>query len=115
MDGKTDICIKNNLGENLLIAECKIWHGKEHFLRSIDQLLSYLTWRDVYISLIVFVESRDFSLAIHSAKKAVEEHPNFIQHRSSERGNVLSCVIRHPRNEAISINPEIMFFHFPKK
>jgi hypothetical protein len=43
--GKTDILIRAQ-GKNIFIAECKFWKGEKVFLETIDQLLSYLSWRD---------------------------------------------------------------------
>jgi hypothetical protein len=51
--GKTDICIefKNRAA---FVGECKLWKGDKALLEAIDQLLRYLTWRDVKAALIVF-------------------------------------------------------------
>lgn len=43
--GKTDILIREG-DRNVFIAECKFWHGEKQLLETIDQLLSYLSWRD---------------------------------------------------------------------
>lgn len=51
-NGKTDIHIPFN--ESVFIAECKIWHGLKAFISAIEQLLSYTTWRDKKISMIIF-------------------------------------------------------------
>ncbi len=51
--GKTDISVefKNRAA---FIAECKIWSGDSKLLEAVDQLLGYLTWRDVKTALIIF-------------------------------------------------------------
>jgi hypothetical protein len=51
--GKTDILIRVE-GENIFIAECKIWRGEKSFTEAIDQLLSYLSWRDTKAAIVVF-------------------------------------------------------------
>jgi hypothetical protein len=43
--GKTDILIRVE-GKNVFIAECKFWKGEKALLATLDQLLSYLSWRD---------------------------------------------------------------------
>ena len=51
--GKTDIYIPFD-DHAAYIAECKCWHGRKAFLRAIEQLFSYTTWRDTKVSVIVF-------------------------------------------------------------
>jgi len=43
--GKTDILTRVE-DRNAFIAECKFWMGEKAFLAALDQLLSYLSWRD---------------------------------------------------------------------
>lgn len=58
--GKTDIIIKVE-NKNVFIAECKFWHGSKAFDEAVDQLLSYLTWRDSKCALLVFNRTKDSS------------------------------------------------------
>ena len=51
--GKTDIRIEDQ-NRAAFVAECKIWHGEEKLLESIDQLLGYLTWRDCKGAMVIF-------------------------------------------------------------
>lgn len=53
-NGKTDIYIPCSGDHAAYIAECKCWHGPKAFLKAIDQLFSYTTWRDTKVSVIVF-------------------------------------------------------------
>lgn len=76
--GKTDILIryKNN---NVFVAECKFWSGKKDHLKAIDQLLSYLTWRDSKTAIIYFVKNREISPVLDQIVESTSEHPNFIE------------------------------------
>jgi hypothetical protein len=56
--GKTDILIRAG-DRNVFIAECKFWGGQKRFAEAIDQLLSYLTWRDCKCALLVFNRTKD--------------------------------------------------------
>ena len=33
-------------GKNVVIAECIVWKGEKSFLATLDQIVSYLSWRD---------------------------------------------------------------------
>jgi hypothetical protein len=75
-NGKTDILIRVE-DRNVFIAECKIWAGPAKFRDAIDQLLSYLTWRDTKAALILFIRTGRTSEVIAKAVAEIEGHPNF--------------------------------------
>lgn len=68
--GKTDICIE---AENraAFIAECKMWKGQKQVEEAIDQLDSYLTWRDCKNALIYFVRNKNFIGVTENMKTAL--------------------------------------------
>ncbi|MDC7242667.1 MAG: hypothetical protein PQJ44_01495 [Sphaerochaetaceae bacterium] len=76
--GKTDISIKYE-STNLFIGECKIWKGPKVLTSTIDQILSYLTWRDSKAAIMMFVPNKDISSVVASAKETIKNHPNFIR------------------------------------
>ncbi|MGH2651770.1 MAG: hypothetical protein ACRDHK_11235, partial [Actinomycetota bacterium] len=43
--GKTDILVRVE-DRHVFVGECKWWEGEKAFLAAVDQLLSYLPWRD---------------------------------------------------------------------
>ena len=75
-DGKTDILIRKD-GKNVFIAECKFWKGEKAFLETIDQLLSYLSWRDTKTAVVVFNRNAGFSAVLAKIAEITPEHPNF--------------------------------------
>jgi hypothetical protein len=87
-EGKTDILIKYQ-DRILFIAECKIWRSDDYFLKGVDQLLSYLTWRDTKTSYIIFSKNRDVTRVIAQSKQLIQSHPNFI---ATEKSISDSCV-----------------------
>ena len=58
--GKTDILIRHE-NSNVFVAECKFWAGRQKHLATIDQLLTYLTWRDSKTAVICFVDRQNFT------------------------------------------------------
>jgi hypothetical protein len=75
-NGKTDILIRHE-GKNIFIAECKFWSGEKSFLETIDQLLTYLSWRDTKAAVMIFNKNRDFSVVLQKIKDTVPQHPLF--------------------------------------
>lgn len=78
-NGKTDIFCSRSDDQVELIAECKFWHGERAFLEAIDQLLSYTTWRNDKLAIIMFVPNVDINKAIDTAKQSIQYHQNYVR------------------------------------
>lgn len=74
--GKTDILIRVE-GRNVFVAECKFWKGEKAFLATIDQLLSYLSWRGTKAAVVVFNTNADFTAVLGKIAEATPKHPQF--------------------------------------
>jgi hypothetical protein len=73
--GKTDILIRSE-DRNIFVAECKFWHGEVGFLETVDQLLSYLSWRDTKTAVVIFNKNKNLSGVLATIKDAMEKHPH---------------------------------------
>lgn len=76
-NGKTDILIKHE-GKNLFVAEFKFWGGEKLYSETIDQLLSYLTWRDTKTAIVIFNRNKGFSGVLEKIRETTKAHINFI-------------------------------------
>jgi hypothetical protein len=74
-EGKTDILIRVD-GKNIFIAECKYWDGPKKLTDTLDQLLSYSSWRDTKVAVILFNRRKNFSAVLEAIPPAVEAHQN---------------------------------------
>jgi hypothetical protein len=74
--GKTDILIRHG-DRNAFIAECKIWRGPKGVPDALEQLLSYLVWRDSKAALIMFIKTADPAATIEKLHSAVEAHSSY--------------------------------------
>jgi hypothetical protein len=74
--GKADIRLKVFEGE-ILVAECKYWHGEEEYLLAIGQLFRYLTWRHNYGLVIVFSKNFGFTDVLNKIKEASQKHNSY--------------------------------------
>jgi hypothetical protein len=75
-EGKTDILIRNH-GRNIFIAECKFWNGAEALLKTIDQILNYLSWRDTKTAILLFNRNKNFTDVLAQIPNITKKHPNF--------------------------------------
>lgn len=75
--GKTDIYLKINKG-NILICECKIWGGQALYIKTIDQLRGYLTWRHNYGIMITFVRTKNFTKILTESEEAIKSHESYL-------------------------------------
>lgn len=74
-EGKTDILVRVQ-GKNVFIAECKYWGGPKKLSDTLDQLLSYSSWRDTKVAVIIFNRRKSFSGVLESICPTVDAHPN---------------------------------------
>jgi hypothetical protein len=79
--GKTDILVREG-DRNVFIGECKIFDPKnkqsvDHVvIGALNQLLSYLVWRDTKAALLLFIRDANVSAVISKALAAIRSHPN---------------------------------------
>lgn len=74
--GKTDILIRVQ-DRNIFIGECKIWRGPKTVTDALDQLLTYLVWRDTKAALLLFIKQGDVTAITRKAISKIEEHSNY--------------------------------------
>ncbi len=74
-EGKTDILVRVE-NKNIFIAECKYWKGPKMLTDTIDQLLSYSSWRDTKVAIIVFNKNKNFTDVLEIIKPTVVGHSN---------------------------------------
>jgi hypothetical protein len=75
--GKTDILVRYD-DRNVFIAECKFWSGPKGLLEAVDQLLSYLCWRDTKTAIVLFNRNVNMSTVLEGVPATMREHPNYI-------------------------------------
>lgn len=73
--GKTDILIREQ-DRNIFIAECKFWRGEKSFTDTLDQILSYLSWRDTKAAVLIFNRNKRFSEVLAKIKETAEADPH---------------------------------------
>jgi hypothetical protein len=73
-EGKTDILVRVN-GRNIFVAECKYWRGTKSFFKTIDQLLSYLSWRDNKSAIVIFNRNKSLTDVLRTIPAVVHSHP----------------------------------------
>lgn len=77
--GKTDLCIEQD-NRAAFVGECKIWTGAAGLAAALDQLLSYLTWRDSKAALIMFnTKNKEFSKILETMPQTLRGHPQFLR------------------------------------
>lgn len=112
--GKTDILIRVE-DRHIFIGECKIWHGQQAFTEAIDQLLTYLTWRDTKAALLLFIRTGTLSDIAPKALAALRSHPNFKRAGTHDDLGERHDVILHAKDDpAREIKVAFMPFVLPK-
>jgi hypothetical protein len=112
--GKSDILIRNREKEVLLVAECKLWNGKIHLSKALDQLFErYVIWRDGKAALIIFnTKASGFTKVIETALETVKSHPLCKQYHGQRKETSFSYTFQHFTDPEKSIKLELMLFNF---
>lgn len=109
--GKTDILIREG-DRNVFIAECKIWHGPKGVADALDQLLSYLVWRDSKAALVMFIRTADPAATIEKLHAAVEAHPSWALTKDatnpSSRVDYIVTADNEGRRVSLSVLPVVI-------
>jgi hypothetical protein len=101
--GKTDILIREE-NKNVFIAECKFWHGQKAFCDAVNQMLSYLTWRDSKCALLIFNRTKDSNAIrqkMHEAMEALPEHRNTVSYQPDGESRYILIKEDEPGKEII--------------
>lgn len=71
--GKTDILLRSQ-GKNVFIVECKFWKGAKSLTDAIDQLLSYLSWRDTKTAILLFNRNANLTKVLQQIVPIAKTH-----------------------------------------
>ena len=111
-EGKTDILLRAE-GRNVFIAECKVWHGEKELLKAIDQLLSYLSWRDTKTALLIFNRNVNFSDVLSKIGSAVPTHEFFKRVVSRPDESTFRYILRQRSDPNRELVLTVMAFDIP--
>jgi hypothetical protein len=111
--GKTDILIRHE-GSNVFVAECRFWRGQKAHYKTIDQLLSYLTWRDSKTAILYFITNKQLAPVLETVKDATQEHPCFTKYDKESARGWYSYHFHLLEDETRGVQLAIVCFHFPE-
>ena len=111
-EGKTDILIRAQ-GKNIFIGECKYWGGPKKLIDTIDQLLSYSSWRDTKVAVIIFNRNKNFSAVIDTIPSTVETHSNFKKYVGRLSETSFRYIFAHRDDPNREMTVTVMAFDVP--
>lgn len=110
--GKTDLLIRSG-EKNVFIGECKFWHGPKGYNATIDQLLSYLTWRDTKAAIIIFNKNQNFSEVLTTICQITEKHRNFKRALPPPTETSFRYIFRQNSDESRELDLAVLAFDIP--
>ncbi len=110
--GKTDILLRYK-NTNVFVAECKFWRGIKSYYAAIDQLLSYLTWRDSKTALILFVDNKKIIPIIQQINDETKNHRNFVKKDEPTSKSWLNYTFHLNGDKNRELKLAVLIFHIP--
>ncbi|REJ92329.1 MAG: hypothetical protein DWQ34_13145 [Planctomycetota bacterium] len=109
--GKTDIRIEDQ-NRAAFVAECKVWRGPKELTKAVDQLLSYLTWRDCKAALIFFNKDvAGFTGIQQKIPEALSQHPNCVRALNSDQAGEWRYKFRSAEDEQRHVIVHVFLFN----
>lgn len=112
--GKTDILIRVE-GKNIFIGECKFWGGPKKLTETIDQVLSYSSWRDTKVAVLVFSRNKNFSSVLEAIPETVEVHGNYKKTLAKDKETRFRFVFSHKGDDSREMYLTVMAFDVPSE
>jgi hypothetical protein len=111
--GKTDIFIWHEKGA-VFVAECKFWGGSRVLEKAIDQLLSYLVWRDTKAALILCVREANVSEITRKADEVFKTH-RLYKRREPDVASFPVYVLHHAGDPNREIKVALVMVPLPRE
>jgi len=90
------------------------WSGPKGFQEALDQLLSYLTWRDREVSLILFVRNNQISPVLQSIEAESPKHESFVEALGKIQEGWFIFTFCYPQDTEVKVRLSVFAFHFPE-
>jgi len=111
--GRPDILIRVE-GENIFIAECKFWRGKNKLKETLDQLLGYTTWRDTKLAMLIFNRNKNFTAVRQQIPEVMKNHPTFTQELFYPSETGFRFILHHPEDKNRELLLTVLAFEIPR-
>lgn len=111
--GRTDILIRYE-NSNIFVAECKFWNGKAGHLEAINQLLSYLTWRDSKTAIIYFVKRKEITPVVDEIAESTKMHSCCVRRLDTKHDSWQMFEFHLPNDLGCKVKVAILTFHIPE-
>jgi hypothetical protein len=109
--GKTDIRLEDQ-NRAAFVGECKVWRGARELTKAVDQLLSYLTWRDCKAALILFNKDvAGFSAIQAKVPDILKQHPKCLRQADVEQPGEWCFQFRSADDDERQITMHVFLFN----
>ena len=95
------------------MAECKFWSGAKNHFATIDQVLSYLTWRDSKTAIIYFVNTKEMAAPLKAIEESSSQHACFVKLNEKRESSWFDYTFHLPSDPDVMIRLNILCFHLP--
>lgn len=102
-------------GRNIFIGECKFWTGEKGYLETLDQVLSYLSWRDTKASVLIFNRNKDFTGVLKKIEDGTSKHSNFKKQIKKRSETSWTYLFGHKDDTNREISITVQAYNVPER
>jgi hypothetical protein len=95
------------------VAEFKFWRGQKQHFETIDQLLSYLTWRDSKTAILYFVEGKEMTAPLNAIEETTRNHSSFVALKGKKENSWFNFEL-HLQDGGKTAQVAVLCFHLPR-
>jgi hypothetical protein len=110
--GKIDILVRYD-NRAVLIAECKFYDGPQSVTDALLQLLSYTTWRDTKLVLMMFARQRDFTAVLRNIGRTISDHSSTIRELPYQGETAFRFVLARADDRERELTLTVLVFAIP--
>jgi hypothetical protein len=110
--GKTDILLRSQ-ERNVFIAECKFWKGAKSLTDAIDQLLSYLSWRDTKTAILLFNRNANLTKVLQQILPIAKTHQCYKRDHAQKDETTFRFTFHQPNDTERDLLLTVMVFDVP--
>ncbi len=86
----------------------------DRLAETVNQLLSYVTWRDTKTAILLFNKNKNFSHVLSQIESTIRSHAKFVRSEGKKSETEYRFVVSHPNDSDRHVTLTVLAFDIPQ-